>query len=108
LPRISLRCTDAAREGVRILRLSATPCDAGAGRQSIFDEAFFGPEAETLFLTSMPGPAPELGLGTVVAAAQLKLQAALPAELRDRAARIRDRFYLDAPGWYQDRDRAPP
>lgn len=51
-----------------------------------------GPEAEALFLTSMPGPAAELGLGTVVAAAQLKLQAALPAELRDRAARIRDRF----------------
>jgi len=29
MPGISLRCTDGAQEGVRILRLSATPCDAG-------------------------------------------------------------------------------
>src|SRR5580704_8880623 len=39
----------------------------------------------------------ELGLGTVLAAAQLKLQAALPAELRERSARIQERFLLDAP-----------
>jgi len=44
-------------------------------------------EAETLFLAGMPGPAAELGLGTVLAAAQLKLMAALPPELRSRAGR---------------------
>src|SRR4029078_9984188 len=39
-------------------------------------------EAEALFLAGLPGPAAELGLGTVVAAAQVKVQAALPTELR--------------------------
>ena len=55
----------------------------------------------------MPGPAAELGLGTVVAAAQLKLMAAIPADLRDRAERIQQRFHLDAPGWYHDGDPSP-
>ncbi|GAA3788387.1 YafY family protein [Sphaerisporangium flaviroseum] len=64
-------------------------------------------EAEALFLAGMPGPAAELGLGAVVAAAQLKLQAALPSELRDRAARIQERFHLDAHGWYHDGDQSP-
>lgn len=64
-------------------------------------------EAEALFLAGMPGPAAELGLGAVVTAAQLKLQAALPAELRERAARIQERFHLDAHGWYYDGDQSP-
>jgi predicted DNA-binding transcriptional regulator YafY len=64
-------------------------------------------EAEALFLTGLPGPAAELGLGTVVAAAQLKLQAALSPELRDRSGRIRERFLLDTPGWYHDGDDVP-
>src|SRR5215468_4881656 len=64
-------------------------------------------EAESLFLAGLPGPAAELGLGAVVAAAQLKLMAALPAELRDRAGRISGRFHLDAPSWYRHADEAP-
>src|SRR4026207_2551324 len=44
-------------------------------------------EAEALFLSGLPGPAAELGLGTVVAAARLKVLAALPTELRVRAPR---------------------
>jgi predicted DNA-binding transcriptional regulator YafY len=59
-------------------------------------------EAESLFLAGLPGPAAELGLGAVTAAAQLKLMAALPPELRDRAGRIRERFHLDAPSWYRE------
>ena len=58
-------------------------------------------EAETLFLSGLPGPAAELGLGNVLAAATLKLRAAMPASLRESADRLSERFYLDAPGWYR-------
>jgi predicted DNA-binding transcriptional regulator YafY len=64
-------------------------------------------EAESLVLAGVPQAAGDLGLGTVLAAAQLKLQAALPAELRQRSARIQERFLLDAPGWYADGDDSP-
>src|SRR5881409_1647000 len=58
-------------------------------------------EAQALFLSGLPGPAAELGLGTVVSAAQLKVLAALPPELRARASRVTQRFHLDAPGWFR-------
>ncbi|MEV0636704.1 YafY family protein [Streptomyces sp. NPDC050619] len=64
-------------------------------------------EAEALFLAGAPGPAAELGLGSVLAAAQLKVRAALPPELRAHADRVSGRFHLDAPGWYADADEAP-
>ncbi|MFJ7077041.1 helix-turn-helix transcriptional regulator [Streptomyces sp. NPDC098781] len=64
-------------------------------------------EAEALFLAGAPGPAAQLGLGSVLAAAQLKVRAALPPELRGHADRISGRFHLDAPGWYADADETP-
>jgi predicted DNA-binding transcriptional regulator YafY len=64
-------------------------------------------EAERLFLAGLPGPAAELGYGAVVAALQLKLQAALPPTLRDRAAELQQRFHLDTPSWYSDGDASP-
>lgn len=64
-------------------------------------------EAEALFLAGLPGPAAELGLGSVLTAATLKLRASLPASLRDQAGRLTERFYLDAPGWYSRAEEAP-
>src|ERR687894_2828467 len=64
-------------------------------------------EAEALFLSGLPGPAAELGFGTVVAAARLKVLAALPPELRTRASRLNQRFHLDAPGWFSQAEEAP-
>ncbi|MGA7668830.1 MAG: YafY family protein [Nitrolancea sp.] len=64
-------------------------------------------EAESLFLAGMPGPAAELGLGAVLATAQLKLLAALPPELQSRAGRISERFHLDAPSWFQEGESLP-
>jgi predicted DNA-binding transcriptional regulator YafY len=64
-------------------------------------------EAEALFLAGAPGPLAELGLGTVLAAAQLKVLAALPPELRSRAVRVQERFHLDAPAWFRDPDDVP-
>ncbi len=64
-------------------------------------------EAQTLFLAGLPGPAAELGLGSVLTAAELKLEAALPVALHDQVRRIRECFHLDAPGWYRQADKAP-
>ncbi|MFC9258100.1 helix-turn-helix transcriptional regulator [Amycolatopsis thailandensis] len=64
-------------------------------------------EAESLFLTGLPEPAAELGLGAQVAAAELKLTAALPTPYRDASTRIRQRFHLDAPGWYSEAEPVP-
>jgi predicted DNA-binding transcriptional regulator YafY len=64
-------------------------------------------EAEALFLAGIPGPAAELGLGTVVAAAQLKVLASLPPELRARASRLVERFHLDAGDWFRASQPVP-
>jgi predicted DNA-binding transcriptional regulator YafY len=64
-------------------------------------------EADALALSGMPEAAAELGLGRVLVAAQLKVQAALPTELSDRAGRIAERFHLDAPGWFREADQVP-
>jgi predicted DNA-binding transcriptional regulator YafY len=64
-------------------------------------------EAGALFLSGIPGPAAELGLGTVMTAARLKVLAALPTELRSRATRLVERFYLDATAWFRTGDPVP-
>ena len=56
-------------------------------------------EAEALFLSGLPGPAADLGLGDAMAQAQLKLLAALPG--RDGAGQVARRFHLDPVGWFR-------
>lgn len=59
-------------------------------------------EAEAVFLGGLAGPAAALGLESIMATAQLKLAAALPADMRRAAERIRSRFHLDAHGWFHE------
>ncbi|EPH42037.1 WYL domain-containing protein [Streptomyces aurantiacus] len=64
-------------------------------------------EARALLFTGLPGPAADLGLAAEVTAARLKLLAALPAGLREQAARSAETFHLDAPGWYREPEQTP-
>jgi predicted DNA-binding transcriptional regulator YafY len=66
-----------------------------------------GDEAEALFAAGMPGPAAELGLGGELAAARLKLLAALPHDLQERASRASALFHLDTRGWFRAEDKVP-
>lgn len=65
-----------------------------------------GREAAAIFAIGVPELLAELGLGTSLAAARAKVLAGLPARLREYASRIADRFYLDAPGWFQQVESA--
>src|SRR5271165_3294103 len=65
------------------------------------------PEAETIFLAGLPGPAAELGLADILATARLKLMAALPAQVQPGAERIASRFHLDPVGWFRAADPLP-
>ncbi|MFC4373184.1 helix-turn-helix transcriptional regulator [Nocardia halotolerans] len=64
-------------------------------------------EADAVLLAGLPGAAADLGLGTVLATAQLKMLAALPPDLRDRATRIAERVHVDMPGWFHRPENTP-
>ena len=66
------------------------------------------PEAEALFVASVPGQAAELGLCRALADAQLKLRAALPKRISDQAGRSGGRFHLDVAAWHAQQDTTPP
>ncbi|HEY3507069.1 MAG TPA: WYL domain-containing protein [Actinocatenispora sp.] len=63
-------------------------------------------EAEALFLSGAQTPAAALGLSDALAAAQLKVLAALPGELRDVSEAVGRRYFVDAPRWF--RPAEPP
>ena len=62
-------------------------------------------EADALFLTGLPGPAADLGLGAVMAGAKNKLLTALPENLRRSAEQMQNRFHLDAPAWFAEAEQ---
>ena len=63
-------------------------------------------EAESLFLSGLPGPATQLGLADQLLSAQLKLSAALPERSRTSAQKMAQRFHLDPVGWFRSSDQA--
>ncbi|GAA4918752.1 putative DNA-binding transcriptional regulator YafY [Stackebrandtia albiflava] len=62
-------------------------------------------EVEALFLSGVPEAVTGLGLADASAAARLKVAAALSPRARSAPDRVRERFHLDAPGWFRE---APP
>lgn len=64
-------------------------------------------EAQAVFLSGLPGPAQDLGLGSDVEGARLKLLASLPASWRDDAQRVSTRLHLDPVDWYRESDPTP-
>ena len=64
-------------------------------------------EAAALFVGGPPAVVEQLGLGSVLAAAQVKMLATLPPEAARRAADARSRFLLDAPGWFARPEATP-
>ena len=64
-------------------------------------------EAQAVFLSGLTGPAAQLGLGTQVETAKLKLLTALPAPWRNDAQRISSRLHLDPVDWYREAEPVP-
>jgi predicted DNA-binding transcriptional regulator YafY len=81
--------------GIRLLEGWRTRLDGLTGR-----------EAAAIFAIGVPELLAELGLGSSLTAARAKVLAGLPKQLREYASRIADRFYLDAPGWFQQVESA--
>src|SRR6266568_6387379 len=61
-------------------------------------------EIRALFLFNMAAPLAELGLGKALDDALLKLEAALPADSRAKAEKVRQGFHLDTTWWYHPAD----
>ncbi len=64
-------------------------------------------EAASLALAGAPSAAAQLGFGAVLVAAQAKVDAALPVELRGRVVRLRERFLVDEPQWFRPPEETP-
>jgi predicted DNA-binding transcriptional regulator YafY len=65
---------------------------------------FTAQEADALLLSGAGAAAQDLGLGSDLAAAQLKLLASLPPESGAKAERVSARFHLDPINWYTRAD----
>jgi predicted DNA-binding transcriptional regulator YafY len=95
---------------VEALSVAGVPVEAVRGAAGGYRTRLTGltaDEAQALFAAGIPGPAAELGLGGELAAARLKVLAALPQELQERATRAQRLFHLDARGWFRAEDTVP-
>ncbi len=64
-------------------------------------------EARALFMTSVPAPLAQLGVGQELKTALLKLSAALPESRRSEESRTRQRIHLDSTWWFQSDEAVP-
>jgi predicted DNA-binding transcriptional regulator YafY len=65
------------------------------------------PEVRALFLSAVPGPLADLGLGKSIEAAVLKLTASLPAVQRDNIEQMRERIHIDTAEWFRPPEPLP-
>ena len=64
-------------------------------------------EVRALFLSAVPGPLADLGLGKSIEAAVLKLTASLPAVQRDNIGQMRERIHIDTAEWFRPPEHLP-
>ncbi len=64
-------------------------------------------EARALFMLSIPAPLHDLGLGSELKAAMLKLEAALPKPRRDDQQTSQQRIHLDWVPWFYEQEPQP-
>jgi predicted DNA-binding transcriptional regulator YafY len=64
-------------------------------------------EVRGLFLSAVPGPLADLGLGKSIEGAVLKLTAALPEAHRHGIEQVRARIHVDTSDWFQPGEQVP-
>lgn len=64
-------------------------------------------EVRGLFLSAVPGPLADLGMGKSIEAAVRKLTASLPAVHRQGLEQVRERIHVDTSEWFQPAESLP-
>jgi len=64
-------------------------------------------EVRGLFLSAVPGPLADLGLGKSIEAAVRKLTASLPASHRQGLQQLRERIHVDTSEWFRAEEPVP-
>jgi predicted DNA-binding transcriptional regulator YafY len=64
-------------------------------------------EVRGLFLSAVPGPLADLGMGKSIEAALRKLTAALPTAHRQGLERVRERIHVDTSEWFHPQEALP-
>ncbi|MBZ0307300.1 MAG: HTH domain-containing protein, partial [Anaerolineae bacterium] len=64
-------------------------------------------EIQSLFMLTVPNALDQLGVGSQLKMALLKLAAALPFSRRQTEQQVRQRIYLDSAGWFHQEENTP-